>query len=616
MPECPTMRKILEDMISAFRGGHLRHALLTTYNFDPGFFERNVLPLLCGLNLEDVRSMGAESLSRELYHPLKALDVTVAYDQSVLQGFPGNFRYTPHPMHLKGGFFHAKIIVLAGEDSQQKPMATVMVGSANLTLSGWGSNIEVAAWTPVNRQNAAELLEFYRYLNHSALAGGEGILKQIRSEDPGPELLLDYPGKEGARLFERLFEAETRRPQDGIHILSPFWAEEPLHRLRSRGPVFCYPAKEGNGHPFPLSSEKVARMRLQILAICGEESFRHAKAYFWNNHLAVGSANCTGQALCSGQSAEAMLLYSEQSPPALLDRTKPLEHGVQPSGPEEGREQIPLGVQAFADYSRRQYRIEVQVDHVDRCTWWKVELDGIEPLSGRGNRTEEIPFADNMPVARVYRLGWQENAEHHSLMGMVIPTNGTDVELGYRPRRSLDQILQDMLRHRVSMGDQGKEGRCRTGEAEESGIEPPDEEQAAEAEDFEFDMYGMYQSFYHLRKELKEAKREAGPEWKFREMADTLQEILLAIRNGDVKHPVQQWLMMQEVVDLAKELSEAPQSGFPQEAGAMAVFRGCLAELDRRLMDALEQDTTLQHDYRISPADFVAWTRQELGYGK
>jgi hypothetical protein len=598
MTNTQTMREGLLQMVEAFNGGRIEHALFTTFNFDPNFFEKNILPLLGGFTLDDVQSMSTEALAREMYHPLKNLQVVVAYDQAVLQGFQGCFRYSLLPKHQRGGFFHAKIIVLTGVNAQQAPMATVMVSSGNMTFSGWGNNIEVAAWTLINRANAKELLGFYTYLDDPELETGAKILREIQSEEASPTLFLHYPSTSNT-LFDRLFKPNLK---GNVHIFSPYWGEDAIQSFKSsKTSVYCYPAKEQHGHQFPLSPERAKQLAFTVQAIKGEESFRHAKAYYWDGYMAIGSANCTSQALHSQNNVEAMLLFSGQLKPDILNCSEILEEWLLGPSAEEGPEPIPMDVLVIADYAKRCYQVSINVTDPGRCEKWQLMIDD-KQLRASADLEEEIPFGDAKTIARVYRIEWQVNADSNSLMGMIIPKHGSDVELGYRPKRNMAQILLDMLRHKASEGGGGKgSSPPNTG----NDLDGDESEFIPEADDYDFDMYGMYQSFYHLRKDLGNAKDSVNLSWMYNEISDTLQEIILAIQNGEVQHPVQQWLILQEAVDIAKQLPENISRKF-------SLYDDLQIELNQQVLNTLEDGSMM--NYRIEPEALLDWTRKELGY--
>lgn len=541
-------------------------------------------------------------MQRKMYHPLKKLQVVVAYDQSVLQGFQGRIRYSLLPRHQKHGFFHAKIIVLAGVNAQQKLMATVMVSSGNMTLSGWCSNIEVAAWTPVNQANAIELLGFYQYLKDPALDGGISILEQIQSKAAGPKLFLHYPAADRDTLFDRLFKSSLA---GDMHIFSPYWGEGAIKEFKTdNGTIHCYPAMDHNGRQFPVAPESTQAQAIKVHAIKGEEAFRHAKAYFWNGSMAIGSANCTWQALHSQNNVEAMLLFSEQRVPGILSDAITLTEWLTEPSAEEGVKPCPVGVLVIADYARRCYQVTVEVSNSGRCTTWVLQIGG-NKLTGSANMQLEIPFGSAKTIAKVYRIDWQGSADPDSFMGMIIPKNGSDVELGYRPKRNMEQILLDMLRHKTAKGGGGG-GASPPNNEDDTDVDGDEPELVPGSEDYNFDMYGMYQSFYHLRDDLVKAKNSANLEWMYDEISDTLQELILAIQNGEIQHPVQQWLIFQEAMELARQLP-ADQLG-----RKFALYDGLQAELNQKILDELKNNSMM--GYKIQPEALLDWTRKELGY--
>lgn len=598
MVNAMTMRQGLENMVKAFDGGSIEHALITTFNFDPGFFEKNVLPLLCGLTLDDLKTMSLDALGREMYHPLKKMQVTIAYDQAVLQGVSGGgIRYSFLPRHQKEGFFHAKLFVLTGVDAARQPMVNVMVGSGNMTLSGWGSNIEVAAWVKANKASAQELLGFYRYLDSPDLAKGIEILEKIKSVEEGPRLFLQYPATGRGALFDRIFKPLL---SGDMHILSPYWSEEAIKAFMPAGNIHCYPAKNIHGYQFALGKEVASQLGIRVNAIRAEEKFRHAKAYCWQHYMAIGSANCTSQALHSHKNVEAMLLFTGHALPNLLAES--LQQWDTELVDEEGIKPAPLFVLVVADYKERCYHVELQVTQARRCSDWKL-LIGDDKKTGNTGINVKIPFIKGKPVARVYRVSWHGEEGEQWLTGMIIPRDGNDVELGYRPKRNLDKIFEDMLRHKMTYTG-GVLGAVVEADHEDFlDVEGDEEELSPKAEDFDFDMYGMYQSFYHLKRDACKARNS---QWKVEEISDTLLEIMQAVENSEVSHVLQQWLIVQEVMDVARLLPDRDR---------FIYYRPLCKELDKNVRDMLKDDEALG-TYCITSDALLEWLREELDYAQ
>lgn len=129
-------------------GQRLRTALFTTFSFDPGFFEQEVLRLFFDIEVSHSRELRLVKLDDAL-RDLTARPA-VYYDARALTNSDvGSARLDieRHPMRLNG-CFHPKIVcalVEAAEaDGNGERPQKLIVGcqSANLTRSGWWDNVE------------------------------------------------------------------------------------------------------------------------------------------------------------------------------------------------------------------------------------------------------------------------------------------------------------------------------------------------------------------------------------------------------------------------------------------------------------------------------------------
>lgn len=605
MAEALTMRRGLLQMLELFQEGTIEHVLVTTFNFDPGFFERNVLPLFCNQTLDDLKSKSLSALAVAMHEPLKATRVVVAYDQGVLAGMSGGgLRYSILPRHLPGGFFHAKIVVLLGKNKQGESIGTILVGSGNMTLSGWANNVEVAGWAPLNKRNAAELVGFYQYLDApDELDPALAILSGISAQHQGPTLFMQYPTHPGGYLFDRVFSPALFGE---IRVFSPYWSAKAVRTFASRGKVFCYPAKSRTGYQFPIPHDLLDqdKLTIEVGSLKGEDRYQHAKAYFWSKYVAIGSANCTMQALHTKINVEAMLRFEGGN--FQLPQVVPLKQWATESDDEEGIKPAPLGVLVIANYEKRNYKVDIDVSDSKRCSAWTLSIGSLR-VHGVGEQRRQIRFESNMPVARVFRIEWQGCDGQGYMIGMIIPRGGSDVELGFRPKRNLSRIFDDMLRHRpaVSVAAGNKGGQDAANEASDDLTDDSGGDAPVEFDDtFEFDMYGMYQSFFHLRKDLELAKSSPHLSVKEDEIAETLLEILQALKDKEVTNDLQRWLIVQECVELAKQLPR-------QER--FKLFADLATELDANLKKVLLDDAVLGR-YKIRPDNLVSWVRKELKY--
>lgn len=128
----------------------VRSAVFTTYSFDPGFFELNVLPLLFDQSFNNTH----DKLRRiQLEDALREVDeVAVYYDRQALaqDAEPPQLDFRRIDVRRATGCFHPKVILLlVDEDQEKKPdvpkqSLIVIIASANLTRGGWWENVECA----------------------------------------------------------------------------------------------------------------------------------------------------------------------------------------------------------------------------------------------------------------------------------------------------------------------------------------------------------------------------------------------------------------------------------------------------------------------------------------
>jgi hypothetical protein len=112
--------------------------LATTYEFDAGFFESELLPRFLGLRFDHTENEPAFLVERE--DALCEASVAVLVDHSRFDPKQTTMRWHQLPVHVPGGILHAKIAVLAWEN-----FVRVIVGSANLNPSGYRRNRELFA---------------------------------------------------------------------------------------------------------------------------------------------------------------------------------------------------------------------------------------------------------------------------------------------------------------------------------------------------------------------------------------------------------------------------------------------------------------------------------------
>lgn len=198
-----------EHFQERMRGRALVCAIFTTYTFDPGFFEQEVLPVFLDIPLSHAPAIRLVQLE----DALKSLkeSISVYFDQN---GLPvdakgGRLDIRRIAIRHQTGVFHPKVALLLVEsrepDDEEKEQALLVATmSANLTQTGWWENVECCHVEEIAEGSTSrmrdDLISFLDRLERSAReksADEHGALKLIRS-------------------FLRGIEQRSQRSLDGI----------------------------------------------------------------------------------------------------------------------------------------------------------------------------------------------------------------------------------------------------------------------------------------------------------------------------------------------------------------------------------------------------------------
>lgn len=198
-------------------GRRLVAAVFTTYQFDPGFFEQEVLPVFVDLALSHVPAVRLVRLEEAMC--MVNHGVAVYYDANGLvtgDGAAAKLDVARIPMRIPTGVFHPKNLLLLVEskepDEDGEHPQTLMVGclSANLTRSGWWSNVEVAH---IEEVDAGEGSRWRDELLH--------FLKQLRQHSPKD---TDHSAQEAIRWFvANRMDQQTNRSANS-QLRTHFWS--------------------------------------------------------------------------------------------------------------------------------------------------------------------------------------------------------------------------------------------------------------------------------------------------------------------------------------------------------------------------------------------------------
>jgi len=166
-------------------------AVFTTFQYDPVFFEQEILPVFFDAQLSHIPAVRAAQLQLSLVK--LAGQIVVFYDSGGLvpteKGSP-RLDVRNVPVKWKTGIFHPKnVFLLVEEDGEDGPRRSVITAclSGNLTRSGWWENVESChlEQLPENdftslREPVVELLARLSKLAHSEAA--RQTLKEITTQ--------------------------------------------------------------------------------------------------------------------------------------------------------------------------------------------------------------------------------------------------------------------------------------------------------------------------------------------------------------------------------------------------------------------------------------------------
>ena len=140
------LEKVIED-------GYVKAAVFTTYNFEPEFFELDVIPIL--LKQDNAYSVDERVKSHIIRDALmkSTMQLEVFYDAKIFRSEGSQspqMGYLHHGVNLGNRAFHPKsIYILMHSDEYDQDYLIVGAGSNNLSKPGWWDNIEAQHWEVV-----------------------------------------------------------------------------------------------------------------------------------------------------------------------------------------------------------------------------------------------------------------------------------------------------------------------------------------------------------------------------------------------------------------------------------------------------------------------------------
>lgn len=280
-------------------------ALMTTFNFEIGFYERAVLNRLYA---KDVKTISVFVDAKELTNALKEFDIHHS-------GSHIGRRYMVNPVKMDSSF-HPKVILLLGEKK-----ARLFIGSANIKTSGYATNNEVFNFFDYDAEHPEYLdvivaaIDFFNEINEVSYKLDNQVLKKAK------EYIYYHKVKENGEVFllhnmtnPMLDQVAEIIPEEvkSISIAVPYYDKEllALQEIKNRFPsadVALYIQNRFSTFPIEYNNENHVVESINTFSKFMDNSsstsgnFYHGKVFLFKTsdraYVLYGSANCTMSAM-------------------------------------------------------------------------------------------------------------------------------------------------------------------------------------------------------------------------------------------------------------------------------------------------------------------------------
>lgn len=500
----------------------LEVALFTSFNFSNDFFEGNVLPALFGC--EPSASQAAKNCV--VNRQLQRVAVGVVCDPSQVHTSARPYRYTVYPAFIPGRFFHPKNIILIGTDAKGDRWLYIACMSANLSLSGWGSNCESFAdtWSHArSEQPWRACRDFVDYLSravrpprgHHALARGAALMDEMRERST----LINPEGQSSSRSLRVYFSPlHNSLPEfvtnqygaiNGLHAGSPYWGD--VSAIRKTLPGEAWLELVAARLPFDfsktgLSVEAASEIDRGKLWVWTDDHgrFFHAKVVEIQTSKGwvqgMGSCNFTGPGLeWTGGNVESMMFdfgrveWPDTEP--LPDRLQPLKSELEPPYPFD------FFVAVTYDWNMQRYEWHCEGTVPDGTHLALSGLAGQVDLHAEQTGTRAAHME-----SPVFQLQWPTD---HQRTGPVTEVNLQSSDLVYLQPLTAQAILDSWARSAVS------EPVAPDPESDEDDEDGDDKVKVRGARGLatrDFNYFHFYQTLATIRKKLQAMPPRAFPE--------------------------------------------------------------------------------------------------------
>jgi len=244
-----------EHFSEHMQGRRVLHAVFTTFQLEPAFFEEEVLPVFFDLNFHHVSKIRVAQLEDALR--TSGAKIAIYYDPNgLITSGEGSAKLdiARIPVRRRGGLFHPKdVLVLVEEleptdDGTHPQHLVVATMSANMTKAGWWQNVEACHVEVLTERAETRLRD-----------GLAAHIKAIRDMSPDD---VDHSALDEIHAFVKRMTMPAHRSQDGAlrphfhggtHSFIDFVADTARDDLRGLNLEIISPFFDGTDESAPLA---------------------------------------------------------------------------------------------------------------------------------------------------------------------------------------------------------------------------------------------------------------------------------------------------------------------------------------------------------------------------
>ena len=287
----------------------LNNLIFTTFDFDTVFFENQLIPYLFDIPYKSrtfIKEKGI-LIAKDFKEKIEELNtkVSVYYDHFV-GDIQANINYKAKEVMVgKGGIFHPKLVIINGK-IEGKSIVTIMVMSANLTVSSYGTNIEVVGIEKIKDEELSQKIKQLESDNDNNIFE---ILNLINQKSENIFITGIGNSVKDIELQEKINNATN------VKIITPFINKEVIEKYNNKDLEIALTTsnikKSDKEKICEILDDKENKINMRKVQDDSDRRI-HAKLYILDDkEILIGSHNFTTSAI-EGKNVECSYLINNQ----------------------------------------------------------------------------------------------------------------------------------------------------------------------------------------------------------------------------------------------------------------------------------------------------------------